>query len=157
MAIVVSQNFLSPMVQFESLFFFIDYPRESFLGSKSHFVFLFHQNFLFPVARANVMLSYGVPFYSISFLYVTPSHFFDLKITTCNRPFFSSSILYIDVWMGWMVGTLFFFEPYFLKYFIIFLDCFRYLKYPRFCILTDGWDRWSVHFFSLSHIFKSTS
>ena len=66
------------MVPFESLFFFIDYPMESFLGSKSHF----------PVAGANVMLPYGVPFDSLSFLYVTPSHFFDLKITTCNRPFF---------------------------------------------------------------------
>ena len=105
LAIVISQTFLSRMVQFESLFFFIDYSRESFLGSKSHFVFFFIKIFYSPWRD-------GVPFYSLSFLYVTPSNFFDLKITTCNRPFFSSSILYIDGWMGWMVGTLFFFEPY---------------------------------------------
>merc|ERR1712212_1268482 len=37
-------------------------------------------DFLSPVAGANVMLPYGVPFDSLSFLYLTSGHFFDLKI-----------------------------------------------------------------------------
>ena len=43
---------------------------------------------LSPVAGANEMLPYGVPFDSLSFLYLTPTHFFDLKFPIGNRPFF---------------------------------------------------------------------
>ena len=36
-------------------------------------------SYLSPVAGANVMLPYGVPFDSLSFLYLTSGHFFDFK------------------------------------------------------------------------------
>ena len=46
------------------------------------------------------------------------------------RVFWPLNFLYWRMgWMGWMVGPLFFFGPYLENYFIIFLNCFRSLKY----------------------------
>ena len=58
------------------------------------------------VAGANEMLPYGVPFDSLSFLYLTPTHFFDLKFPIGNRPFFRPRFFILtDGWMdGWWMG-----------------------------------------------------
>ena len=69
------------------------------------------------------MLPYGVPFESLSFLYSTPTHFFDFKFLMENRPFFRPRFFiltdgmdgWMDGWdgMGWMDGwsVHFFFWP----------------------------------------------
>ena len=106
LAIVISQTFLSRMVQFESLFFFIDYSRERFLGSKSHFVF-FSSKFFIPRG--------GMGPHFILFLFYMLPH-----------------LIFLISKLQLVIGLFF---------------------RPRFCILTYGWDGWSVHFFSLSHIF----
>ena len=78
------------------------------------------------------MLPYGVPFDSLSFLYLTSGHSFDFKNLVGLSRFLTPPIFYIDGWMdGWdgMVGPLFFFGPYLENYFIIFLNFFSSLKY----------------------------
>ena len=81
------------------------------------------------------MLPYGVPFDSLSFLYLTSGHFFDFEITLLPWPFLNPQIFYIDGrmdGMGWdgMDGrSTFFFGPYLENYYIIFFNCFSSLKY----------------------------
>ena len=67
------------------------------------------------------MLPYGVPFDSLSFLYLTLGHFFDFKNLMGLSRFLTPPIFYIDGWMdgmdgmdgmGWMDGrSTFFFWP----------------------------------------------
>ena len=61
-------------------------PFFSFQNQNAGMVFFFW-NFLSPVAGANEMLPYGVPFDSLSFLYLPSGHFFDFKITLLPWPF----------------------------------------------------------------------
>ena len=49
---------------------------------------------LSPVAGANEMLPYGVPFDFLSFLYLTSGDFFDFKITLLPWPFLTPPIFY---------------------------------------------------------------
>ena len=75
------------------------------------------------------MLPYGVPFDSLSFLYLTLGHFFDFKILLGLSRFLGPRFFILTDdgmgWMGWMGW--------------------------------DGWDGWSVHFFFFAHFLKTTT
>ena len=90
------------------------------------------------------MLPYGVPFDSLSFLYLTSGHFFDFKnLLGLSRFLALRFFILTEGWdgvdgmdgmggmdgMDGMVGQLFFFCPYLENYYIFFLNCFSSLKY----------------------------
>ena len=84
------------------------------------------------------MLPYGVPFDSLSFLYLTSGHFFDFKnLQGLSRFLALRFFILTEGWDGvdgvdgvdGMVGQLFFFCPYLENYYIFFLNCFSSLKY----------------------------
>ena len=99
----------SPMGSHLILFLFYILPHLIFLISNSLWSIglFFARDFLSPVAGANVMLPDGVAFDSLSFLYVTPPRFFDLKFLMEYRPFFRPRFFILTDgmdgmgWMGW--------------------------------------------------------
>ena len=58
------------------------------------FSFFFSSKCFIPRCGSNEMLPYGVPFDSLSFLYLTSGHFFDFKITLLPWPFLTPPIFY---------------------------------------------------------------
>ena len=138
-------------VPFESLIIYIGGWVTTFLISNSlwRIGLFFPQNSLSPVAGATEMLPYGVPFESLSFLYSTPTHFFDFKFLMENRPFFRLRFFITRCWSYWNAPHGFPFESLSFLYSppTHFFD-FKFLMEnrpffrPRFFILTDGWDGW---------------
>merc|ERR1712030_85392 len=69
-------------------------PQVTFLTSKTYrFIAFLALRFFIPRCGSYVMLPYGVPFDSLSFLYLTSGHFFDFKTNRVYRLFWPSDFL----------------------------------------------------------------
>ena len=76
-------------------------------------------------------IPYGVPFDSLSFLYLTPNTLFLISIYPSFLAIFDPRDFLYWRMDGW-VDQLFFFGSYLGNYSILFLNCFSYLKYMFF-------------------------
>ena len=82
--------------QFEIFLFYVD---EEYLSRELFFDFKitllgwhFFSEIFYPRCGSYEMLPYGVPFDSLSFLYLTSGHFFDFKITLLGWYFMNPEI-----------------------------------------------------------------